>query len=186
MKKYIVRKNQLYLENIYNPVHRVNIIVAWSESHERLEELCSELNDEDIIPTIAGSAAFIYKIHIKGIFTPVICLPFEWKRTSDQISSISHEAIHAICSFFRFRRIPLPKDIGHMEDDEENFCYYTDWLIAKIIDCLDNQEKYKYNLENEKEYEVVNTIKKTTRKKSGSTSNSRNMQRNVAVLARKK
>lgn len=150
MPKYIIDKHQLYSNSIYNPIHRFNFYVCWSESKERLRELITHLSDDPNIPPLNKSAsASMYPCVVEGQNVPIICLPFIWDRSAKQIASITHEAMHAVCYFFRCMEIPLPKDMHHASYDEENFCYTLDWLVEFIIDSLDNQDKHKSFLPNE-------------------------------------
>jgi len=108
----------------------------------------------NIEPQAQTSLASMYPLVIDKQDVPIICLPFKWERTSLQISSIVHEAIHSITFFFRCREIPLPQNMHHSHDaDEENFCYFVDWLTKSIIDSLDNQDEHKYAFSNELQYD---------------------------------
>ncbi len=159
MPKYIVEKEQLYISVINNPVHRFDWGVVWCESAKRIEEYCRSIHEGSAgIQTVdSNHSAFFYKLTVDGSFYPVICLPFKWEKTNKQICSVTHEVIHAVAAFFRAREIPLPKDQHYLDSDEENFCYYTDWLLQQILDKLDDQDNHKYALKTEEDYVTIPT-----------------------------
>jgi len=169
MPDYLIKKPQLYTNHFYNPIHKFNFYVAWSESRHRLGELLNHLDDCDEGSHFVSAKADGSMHHIRrdGQDVPVICLPFKWDRTPEQIAIIAHEVTHAICFFFRCREIPLPKNMHHTDSDEENFCYFMTWLMENIIQSLDNQDKNKSNFSFEKESKlkvVIKNDKRTSRK----------------------
>jgi len=155
MPKYLVEADQLYCHSCYNPIHRFNFYWVWCESKARMDEFMKAQDESGKIlePQSQDSLASMYRLVIGKQDVPIICLPFKWERTSSQISSIIHEVIHSIIFFFRCREIPLPKDMNCYECDEENFCYFVDWLTKAIIDSLDNQDNHKYSFTNEIQYD---------------------------------
>lgn len=155
MPKYIIDASQLYCHSFYNPIHRFNFYLVWCESKDMIHEFLKAQDESgnEIEPPSKMSLASMYHIVISGQNVPIICLPFKWNRSASQIASIIHEVIHAVVFFFRCREIPLPKDVHQSCVDEENFCYFADWLTANIIESLDNQEEHKYCFNNYTEYD---------------------------------
>lgn len=155
MPKYLVEVDQLYCSSCYNPIHRFNFYWVWCENKARIDEFIKAQDESGNImePLSSTSVASMYRLIIKGQHVPIVCFPFKWERTPEQISSVVHEVIHAIIFFFRVREIPLPKDIHNACSDEENFCYFVDWLTTAIINTLDNQDQFKYAFSNEQDYD---------------------------------
>jgi|SRR6478735_8615160 len=167
MPKYIVEAPQLYCHSVYTPIHRFNFYIVWCESKERIHEFIKAQDESGkmIIEQAKTSSASMYQLIINNQNVPIVCFPFKWNRTPAQISSIVHEVIHAIAFFFRVREIPLPKDRHFTESDEENFCYYVDWLTQIIIEALDDPESYKYVFNNETPYNNTNDKKPSSKKR---------------------
>lgn len=154
MPKYIVSASQIYAHSVYTPIHRFNFYFVWCESKARIHEFL-KAHDESgrsVEEPSKTSVASMHPLVIDNQHVPVICLPFKWEKTPDQISSVVHEVIHAVAFFFRVREIPLPKDRHFTEPDEENLCYYVDWLTRTIIEALDDPESYKYVFNDEIPY----------------------------------
>ena len=149
MPKYQTEEKQLYKASFFHQIFQVQIDLIWCEDDERILRLLN-LNDDKGVLKIPKKGAATYFLHVNGNLNPAIAFPFVWKPGCPQLTSLlAHECIHAITCLFRYKEVPLPKDIHYNNNDEENFCYTHQWLFQECLYALNEQEKYCVAFSNE-------------------------------------
>lgn len=149
MPKYKTNQKQLYHARFQHDIFQCFISIAWCEDSERLEKLIARNDTENPTKIKKGTACCFY-LNKNGNHEPCILMPFKWNPSDPQlISLLSHECLHAIISLFRYKEIPMPKDIHHKENDEENLLYNHQWIFQACLYAMKEQDKHKMNFEEE-------------------------------------
>lgn len=153
---YRVKQDRIFCATFKDSIYQFSYRLFWCACKYRLQDAVRRsCNDFEFnLDGLLRNGGRVEPLLSRDDSIPhvAIILCVKWESTPKQLALLHHEVNHAVFTFMKKRCIMLPKNGDWKHNDEECFCYYSQWLFQQCLDALNNQfnKKYYYKFAEEK------------------------------------